>query len=100
MSDEKNDKVLDLIVSELKEISKEQKDQGKVQVTQQEILREHMRRTELNEKAIELHASDLKPIQKHVEQVNTVLMLLGSIGGLVAVVCGILEIIDFISKRH
>lgn len=43
-------------------------------------LKEHMRRTALNERAIEILAKDMKPVQKHVAMVGGMLKVLGLIG--------------------
>lgn len=62
-------------------------------------LEEHMRRTELAEKAIEkLSASDIEiykviePVQKHVTMIQGVVKFIGLIGVLVGIIVGLAKI--------
>jgi hypothetical protein len=41
-----------------------------ISIKQQAILEEHQRRSLANEKAVEILAEDLKPVRKHVTQVE------------------------------
>lgn len=58
----------------------------------EENLKEHMRRTELAERAIEMLDLDLRPMKAHVARVDGALKLLGVIAvitGIVASIAGI-----------
>jgi chromosome segregation ATPase len=59
-------------------------------------LDEHIRRTELAEEAIIIIKDELKPIQKHVTQVHTVLQAIGFISILVSIVVGIVKIFSYV----
>jgi chromosome segregation ATPase len=59
-------------------------------------LDEHIRRTELAEEAIVIIKDELKPIQKHVTQVHTILQAIGFISILVSIVAGIVKIFSYV----
>lgn len=61
-------------------------------------LQEHMRRTELNEKAIEVLKEDLKPISKHVHAVNVILKVAASLGGAAATIYYTIEVIRYLNS--
>ena len=58
-------------------------------------LDEHIRRTELAEEAIGLIKEELKPIQKHVTQVHTILQAIGFVSLVVSIAAGIVKIVAF-----
>ena len=86
--------MLAIIVDELKELSKEQREQGKTLAAQEVNLREHMRRTELAEKSIESLAGSLLPVQKHVDTVEIVLKGFGVIAAVSGFVLLVIQIIS------
>lgn len=57
----------------------------KTLVRQEENLREHMRRTDLNEKSIESVRDDLKPIKRHVNMLEGALKFLGIVSLLLTI---------------
>jgi uncharacterized membrane protein (DUF106 family) len=59
-------------------------------------LEEHMRRSALNEEAIELLKEEFKPVQKHVTQVHAILQFFGFLGILASIVAGIVKFLEFI----
>jgi chromosome segregation ATPase len=61
-------------------------------VKQEENLKEHMRRTLLNETAIEKITDNLIPINKHVSHVEGALKLLGGLATFAGVVTGIVKL--------
>lgn len=68
---------INTIESHLSSMGHSMRDQAKslqeisiVLAKQEENLKEHMRRSELNEKAVELLTSQLHPVRAHVEQVR------------------------------
>jgi hypothetical protein len=58
-------------------------------------LDEHIRRTELAEEAIGFIKDELKPIQKHVTQVHTILQAIGFIAVVVSILAGIVKVLQF-----
>lgn len=91
---------LDLLIKTQDKIADRLDSIEKVQVSQEGNLKEHIYRTELNEKAIAVLSDAIKPVQKHVTQVETVLKVAGLIGsGVVALgglVLGIIEVLKHI----
>lgn len=85
--------IANLILTELKELNAELKNQGKVQAVHAEILREHTRRSEALEKSYELLREEYKPVQKHVAFVETCLKLAGAITGLCGFTLVVIQII-------
>lgn len=68
-----------------------------VQARQEVHLEEHIRRTELNEKAVEELKNALQPVQKHVSQVETTLKIIGGAFSAITLIGGaILAIIQLI----
>lgn len=80
---------LDRIVDAMTDMAKEQKEQGKTLAVNTVSLQEHMRRTELNEKAIEMVNTTLKPVIKHVDAVNLVLKIVGVAGSILLLVAAL-----------
>ena len=79
------EKKLDSIESKLSDIDK-------TLVRQEENLKEHMRRTELNEIAVEKLSLALEPVRTHVSQVEGVAKFLGVFAVLVSIVAGIISL--------
>lgn len=68
-----------------------------VTLVKQEVnLQEHMRRSLLNEEAIEIIKEELKPVQKHVTQVHTIFQAVGFIAVVVSIVAGVVKVLEFI----
>lgn len=64
-------------------------------VKQAASLDEHIRRTAMAEENIDMLRSDLKPIQKHVDQVHTIFKFIGLIATVVSIAAGIIKILGF-----
>lgn len=77
---------------ELREIRDELKTINITLALQHKSLEEHMRRTELTEKAVETLKLELKPIQKHIITVEGSFKVIGGIGFLLGATLTILEI--------
>lgn len=73
-------------------IAKDISDMKVTQGVQQEILKEHVRRSDLNEKAIDVLKNELRPIQKHVDGLNGILRFFGFVGILATIVGTILRL--------
>jgi phosphoenolpyruvate carboxylase len=86
---EKLDEKLDLVETRLSSID--------VTLAKQELnLQEHMRRSLLNEEAIDLIKEELKPVQKHVTQVHTILQVVGFVAVLVSIVASVVKVLEFV----
>lgn len=59
-------------------------------------LKEHLRRSQLNEENMELLRQQFKPVEIHVTQVTGALKFLGIISLLVGVAAGIIKILEFV----
>lgn len=80
------------IFIKLDAISKDISEMKTTQVVQQEILREHTRRSELNEEAVKLLKEDIKPLKKGYDNVQGVIKFLGVIALFVTTISGILKL--------
>lgn len=90
---------LDLLIKSQDKISDRLDAIERIQVSQESNLKEHIYRTELNEKAIAILSEAIQPVQKHVTQVETVLKIAGLIGsGIVALGGLVLGIIEFLKR--
>lgn len=72
---------------------------GNIDVTlaKQELsLQEHIRRTNLNEQAIEHLKSTLVPINKHIIAQETGFKILGKIAAVTAFIVGVLKITEYL----
>lgn len=68
-----------------------------VTLAKQEVnLQEHMRRSLLNEEAIEIIKEELKPVQKHVTQVHTILQAVGFISVVASILAGAVAVFDYL----
>lgn len=68
-----------------------------ITLAKQEVnLREHMRRTQLNEEAIDHITEALVPINKHVNMLEGVLKFFGLISVLVGIAAGVVKILEFL----
>jgi biopolymer transport protein ExbB/TolQ len=83
-----DDKRFDRLELKIDDISDQLSESNAIQMAHKVILEEHMRRTEANERAIEMLAEDLKPIRKHVNMVQGAAALLG----LIATIAGIIAV--------
>ena len=61
-------------------------------VKQHEQLAHHIYRTSLAEQNLDILRQEIKPVQKHVEVVNTTLKVLGAVASVVTFVAGILKL--------
>lgn len=89
MNDERFEKKLDRIVEDI----------GKINITlvaQHHQLKEHMRRSEANEKAIEIIKDELIPVQKHVNGLNYVLKAVGVVTVIIGMVTAIIKFKDLV----
>jgi chromosome segregation ATPase len=71
---------------------------GSIDVTlaKQEVnLKEHMRRTHLNEVSIAKIKDDIVPINKHINMLEGVLKFFGVISLLVGIVAAVVKVIEF-----
>lgn len=66
-------------------------------VRQEEQLREHMRRSLANEKAVELLADEFKPVQKHVLNMQGALKLFVVIGIVAGAIAALLSLINHLN---
>lgn len=66
---------------------------------QEENLKEHMRRSEANEKAVELLSIELKPIKTHVNRIDGALKLIGLIAVAIGIATGLINLIEFINSQ-
>lgn len=63
-------------------------------------LEHHIKRTELAEENITLVRGDIKPLQKHVDQVHTVLKIIGLLSSIAAVVSAVIKVLEYIHGIH
>lgn len=77
-----------VIIQKLEEINKHLQEIDKTLIKQEANLEKHMIRTEQNETMIQIISGDLKPVKKHVTQVEGVFKFLG----LVSLVLGIIYV--------
>lgn len=92
-----NDKsILELILDELKEMRKEQIEQGKTLAEQHVSLQTHMKRSDALEEMIDLVKTDLEPLQKHKAQIDGVLKFFGALAIAIGAVVGVIEIVQAI----
>lgn len=72
----------------------------KVTLAEQHIsLKEHIRRSDLLEEHIDLVRAELIPVQAHVNKVNGAIKLIVGFSGFIAILAGIVRIIEFIKGR-
>lgn len=65
-------------------------------VAQHHNLKEHMRRSQANEQAIEIIKDELIPVQKHVNGLNYVLKAVGVVTVIIGLVTAILKFKDLV----
>jgi len=56
-------------------------------------LDEHMRRTDIADENIQIIRSELKPLQKHVDAVNTILKLVGFLAVATGAIIGLSQVV-------
>lgn len=86
------DPVLDLLKEVRQDIKEVRQDVGGLRgiaAAQQVTLDEHIRRTEINEEALELLRGQVEPIRRHVDNLK---FLAWVVGGLVGVITGVLAL--------
>lgn len=88
-------KKLDKIVSKLEHLDSRLDSVDKTLVEQAGDLKHHIYRSNLNEENIELLRADVKPLQRTHEQVSGMLKLLGMAVTGVAMIAGIVKILEF-----
>ena len=64
---------------------------------QEENLKEHMRRSELNEEAVDILKNEVHHIATYKIKVDFLFKVLATIGGVIAVAASIIEILRFFS---
>ena len=90
------EKLVEKMLEKQDEMNNEIRDIRVLQAEHNIQLAEHMRRSLLNEEAVGILKDELKPIQRHVNQVDGVLKFFGGLSIAVGVVAGIIKIIEFI----
>lgn len=65
-------------------------------VAQHHSLKDHMRRSEANEKAIEIIKEELIPVQKHVNGLNYILKAVGVVTVILGMVTAIIKFKDLV----
>lgn len=97
----KNDDLQQIILEKQDQISQEITEIKVILGRQEVSLNEHIRRTDLAEKAIELNklnfSEQLEPIQKHVALVDSFFKICGGAAVLIGIIVGILKIFAFFS---
>ena len=61
-------------------------------------LEEHIRRTDIADENIQIIRSELKPLQKHVDAVNTILKLVGFLAVVSGAILGISQVIGLLKQ--
>jgi len=59
---------------------------------QEQNLKLHMRRSELNEEAVKILKDEVKPIQEHVLKINFLMKIFGVIGGILGAAYAAIQI--------
>ena len=65
-------------------------------VSQHHTLKEHMKRSEANEKAIEIIKNELIPVQQHVNGLNYLLKALGVVSVILGLVAALFKVKDLL----
>ena len=86
------DKMMDLIISKLTELDLRLDKMSIIMARQNAQLAEHMKRSELNEQALDVLKGEVKPIQEHVLKINFLMKILAVIGGIIGAVYTVLQI--------
>lgn len=68
----------------------------KISIMQEVNLKEHMRRTDLNEERIDIITDELKPIRDHVIKVNFIFKIGIAVGGISAFILTLLQIYNLL----
>lgn len=87
-------RVVEQIAQDVKEIKEDVSALKVTAAVQQKDLENHIYRTELAEKAIQLLKDAVAPIQKHVTHVEGALKLLGALATGVGVIAGVVKILQ------
>jgi len=88
-----DEKLLDIIVDKLNDVDQRLDKMTIILARQEANLKTHMRRSELNEQALEILKSEVKPIQEHVLKINFLMKILAVVGGIIGAVYTILQIV-------
>lgn len=94
---------MDKVLEKIEKIENKLSSIHDVQIVQHKTLEEHMRRSEANEKAVEIlqtkMETDMGPIKDHVKAVNQTLKILGivlsGVFGLLTFIVGVIQIVKF-----
>lgn len=87
-----DEKMTDLIISMIKDLDTRLDKMTIIMARQNAQLAEHMKRSELNEQALEVLKGEVKPIQEHVLKINFLMKIFAVIGGIIGAVYTILQI--------
>lgn len=88
-------KKLDKISEKLEVIVETQVEMGKVQVAQAADLKHHIYRSDLNEKHIRIIEAKVEPLTEFHSKFNGIMKFVGMIATSVAMVAGVVKIIEF-----
>ncbi len=87
-----DEKMTDLIISMIKDLDTRLDKMTIIMARQNAQLAEHMKRSELNEQALDVLKGEVKPIQEHVLKINFLMKIFAVIGGIIGAVYTILQI--------
>jgi hypothetical protein len=96
----KNDIIIDIVNNtntKVDKIDATLDDMKVVQVQHAQILDEHMRRTEVNEKAIEHLHRVIKPLEVHVSVFSALAKLIGVFAAVGSIGVAILKLLEYLS---
>jgi hypothetical protein len=88
-----SDKLIQKIAAQLDKVAEDISEMKVIQAKQEVSLSDHIRRTELLEEGQEKVFSELKPIQRHVDQVSGALKFVGLLSLVIGIIAGIIAII-------
>ena len=89
-------KKLDKVITKLEHLDSRLDSVDKTLVEQAGDLKHHIYRSNLNEENIELLRAEVKPLQRTHEQVSGMLKLLGMATTGVAMIAGIIKILEYV----
>lgn len=85
----------DILLLIQQKVEKISDDVGDIKVTQarhDEVLKDHIRRTELLEESNTLFQEELKPIKIHISQIDGIFKYIGVLSGIVTFILGLLKL--------
>ena len=93
-----DEKRLERVEQKIDVVVNTQRDMLVVLTDQHATLREHMKRSALNEEAVQILRGEIKPIQKHVDMVGGVFKFIGVLALAATIVTGIVDFLTYL--RH